>query len=186
MFTYSCWHSYVYVTDLHQQSSWITCKQHCLKLVCTIINESLYSCKIWPVPQHASVTWIININHIQVFSDLRIPGFTNFTSRQAVLLCPCVHAFRQTDSNFRYAVSCHADTVESDCTVMLRNISNLLTPLNSLCRQNERIIHMPITYATICAKALALFKSLKGKKMRWLWRNFFWFDRYKKKKSWLA
>jgi hypothetical protein len=46
---------------------------------------------------------------------------------------------------------------------MLRNISNLLTPLNSLCRQNERIIHMPITYATICAKASSLLKMLEEK-----------------------
>jgi hypothetical protein len=79
----------------------------------------------------------------------------------------------QAVSNFRYAVSCHVDAVMSDYTIVLRNISNLLTPLNSLCRQNKRKIHMPITYATVCAKALALFKMLKEEKMRRLWRKFF-------------
>jgi hypothetical protein len=110
---------------------------------------------------------------IQVVPALRIPGFTNFTSRQAVLPCVCVYAFRQTDSNVRCAVSCHADAVKSDCTILLRNISNLLTPLNSLCSQNERAIYMPLTYATICAKALSRFKMLKKEKRRRLRRNFF-------------
>jgi hypothetical protein len=67
---------------------------------------------------------------------------------------------------------------------VLRNISNLLTLINSLCRQK----YMPITYATICAKALSLFKMLKEEKKDDCEETFSassgWFDRYKKRAGW--